>query len=188
MKLNMAEKDLIDEKCPKCGSALGQVVTTKNGRKLQRCSTGSWNPETKKNQGCDYVKWLETPPEETDEKCPKCGNPLVISFTKFGKKMKKCSTGGWDREAKKATGCDYIEWINTTNTEPLEEDCPDCGNKLVLFTTSSGKKMKKCSTSGWDREARKATGCPYVYWLKPDEYPQKVTSEGEEFLPPDPDA
>jgi hypothetical protein len=25
--------------------------------------------------------------------------------------------------------------------------------------------MKKCSTSGWDREARQATGCPYVMWL-----------------------
>jgi hypothetical protein len=35
-----------------------------------------------------------------------------MQVTRFGKKMKKCSGGGWDKEAKKATGCDYVEWIN----------------------------------------------------------------------------
>jgi hypothetical protein len=79
-----------------------------------------------------------------------------------------------------------VEWINGT-TEPLDEDCPECGNKLVLYTTAAGKKMKKCSTAGWDRAAKKATGCPYVYWLKPSEYPPKADSGGEEFLPPEPE-
>ncbi len=110
--------------------------------------------------------------------------------------MKKCSTGGWDKEAKKATGCDYIEWINGT-TEPLDEDCPECGKKLALYTTANGKKMKKCSTSGWDKVTRMVTGCPYIYWLKPNEYffepesqnrrPQQTTNDGEEFLPPEPE-
>ncbi|MBI4080920.1 MAG: topoisomerase DNA-binding C4 zinc finger domain-containing protein [Candidatus Levybacteria bacterium] len=171
--------------CPKCGSPLGEITTTKTGRQLQRCSKGSWDPETRENIGCDYVKWHEVPPQELDEKCPKCGAKLVLAVTRFGKKMKNCSTGGWDKEAKKATGCDYIEWINGT-TEPLDEECPVCGEKLVLFTTAAGKKMKKCSTSGWDKNARKATGCTYVYWLKPGEYPQTIDSGGEEFLPPEP--
>ncbi len=156
------------EVCPKCNSPLGEVVTTATGRKLIRCSTGRWNAETHKNEGCDYVKWLEVPPQTLDEKCPTCGNPLVLAVTRFGKKMKKCSTGGWDKEAKKATGCDYIEWINGTSV-PLAEDCPDCASPLVLFTTTAGKRMKKCSTAGWDREKRMATGCPYVLWLKPGE-------------------
>lgn len=172
--------------CPKCGSALGEITTTSTGRKLQRCSKGSWNPETKKNEGCDYIKWIEMEPETLDEECPKCGKPLVMAYTRFGKKMKKCSTGGWDKETKKATGCDFIEWINGT-TEPLDEECPTCGKPLVLYTTASGKKMKKCSTAGWDKVARKPTGCPYVYWLKPNEYPDKFDSAGEEFLPPPPD-
>lgn len=167
--------------CPKCGSTLGEVTETKSGKRLQRCSKGSWNPETKKNEGCDYVKWLEVPPQTLDEKCPKCGNPLVIQFTRFGKKMKKCSTGGWDKVAKKATGCDFIEWINGT-TEPLPDKCPDCGKPLVLFTTATGKRMIKCSTSGWDKVAKKATGCAYIQWLKPGE---QVTT-GEEGLPPEP--
>lgn len=180
------DKTLDDTICPKCGAPLGEITLTKTGRKLQRCSTGGWDAETKKNTGCDFVKWLEMEPEKLDEKCPKCGKPLVIAFTRFGKKMKKCSTGTWNAELKKAEGCDFVEWINGT-TEPLDEICPDCGEKLVLYTTAAGKRMKKCSTSGWDKNARKATGCPYVYWFKPGEYEANQDSGGEEFLPPEPE-
>ncbi len=169
------------EKCPKCGSPLGDIVETASGKKLQRCSTGSWNPQTKKSEGCDYVKWLQVEPKTLDEKCPKCGSPLVLQVTRFGKKMKKCSTGGWDKVNKKSTGCDYVQWINGT-TEPLKEECPDCGSPLVLFTTTSGKKMKKCSTARWDSATKKPTGCAYVLWLKPGD----LRSTGEEFLPPEP--
>ena len=122
---------MTDEVCPKCGSPLGEVTETSTGRKLQRCSAGSWNKETRQNEGCDYVKWLETPPETLDEKCPKCGSPLILQTTRFGKKMKKCSAGSWDKDAKKAIGCDYVEWINGT-TEKLDEVCPECGKPLVL--------------------------------------------------------
>ncbi len=170
-----------NEMCPKCGSPLQPVTETPNGRKLQRCSQGSWNPETKKNEGCPYVKWFEVEPQKLDEKCPKCGNDLVLAVTRFGKKMKKCSTGGWDSVNKKATGCDYVEWINGT-TVPMDEKCPDCGKPLVLYTTTAGKRMIKCSTAGWDREKREATGCKYVHWLKPGE----EVATGEENLPPEP--
>lgn len=169
------------EICLKCGAPLGEIVVTTSGRKLQRCSKGIWNVETKKTQGCDYVKWFAMEPQPLDEKCPKCGAPLVMQFTRFGKKMKKCSTGGWDRETKTATGCDYIEWINGT-TEKLDEKCPQCGQPLVLYTTVKGKKMKKCSTSGWDKATRTATGCTYVEWLKGN---FSSATNGEEFLPPE---
>lgn len=171
-----------NDKCPKCGSPLGDITETKTGKRLQRCIKGSWNPETKQNEGCDYVKWLQVEPKELDEKCPKCGAGLILQTTRFGKRMKKCSAGGWDKEAKKATGCDFVEWINGT-TENLDEKCPECSKPLVLFTTASGKRMKKCSTAGWDKEARQATGCTYIQWLKPGE--QVITSAGEEFLPPE---
>lgn len=170
--------------CPKCGSPLGEITETATGKKLQRCSRGSWNKETRQNEGCDFVKWFAVEPQTLDEKCPKCGSPLILQVTRFGKKMKKCSKGGWDKEAKKATGCDYIEWINGT-TEPLDADCPECGSKLVLYTTAAGKKMEKCSTAGWDRVLRKPTGCTYVKWLKASDM-QSNNSGGEEFLPPEP--
>lgn len=170
------------DKCPKCGADLGEIVVTPSGRKLQRCSKGFWDRETKRTQGCDFVKWFEIEPQTLDEKCPKCGAPLVLAVTRFGKKMKKCSKGGWDKESRTATGCDYVEWINGT-TEKLEEKCPQCGESLVLYTTVKGKKMKKCSTSGWDRTARVATGCTYVEWLKGN---TSSSPNGEEFLPPEP--
>jgi ssDNA-binding Zn-finger/Zn-ribbon topoisomerase 1 len=158
------------EVCPKCGKPLGEIVTTATGRKLQRCTGGSWDPGTRQNTGCDFVKWLAIEPQTLDEKCPKCGSPLVLMVTRFGKKMKKCSTGGWDKATRTATGCDFVEWINGT-TEKLDEECPECGSKLVLYTTAGGKKMKKCETAGWDKVNRKPTGCTYVQWLKRDEIP-----------------
>lgn len=178
----MAEEK--NDVCPKCGSTLGEAVTTSTGKKLQRCSTGSWDAQARQNVGCDYVKWLPVEPQELDEKCPKCDAPLVMAVTRFGKKMKKCSKGGWDKEKKKATGCDFVEWVNGT-AEPLDEMCPACDKPLVLYTTSSGKKMKKCSTAGWDKATRQATGCTYVSWLRPGEY-EKHDNAGEEFLPPEP--
>lgn len=176
-----------EELCPKCGKQLADITITKTGRKLQRCSAGGWDPQTRKNTGCDYVKWLEVEPEQLDEECPKCGAKLILATTRFGKKMKKCSTGNWDKITKKVIGCDYVEWINGT-TEQLDEECPECQSKLVLFTTASGKKMKKCSTAGWDRKNKKPTGCTYVQWLKPSEYQhESQDSGGEEFLPPPPE-
>ena len=177
---------MAEEKCPKCASPLSDVSTTSTGRKLQRCSTGSWDPKTKKNEGCDYVKWLEMEPEKTGDKCPKCGSDVIIQFTRFGKKMKKCSTNVWNKETKKSEGCDWVEWINGT-TEKLDEKCPECGEDLVLFTTNAGKRMKKCSTAGWDKEAKKPTGCAYVEWLKFEPKESENDSGGEEFLPPEPD-
>lgn len=157
--------------CPKCGSPLTEILETQTGKQLRRCTKNIWNRDTKKSEGCDYVEWIVAEPKILDEKCPKCGSPLILQVTRFGKKMKKCSTSVWDPKTKTSSGCDYIEWINGT-TEPLDEDCPVCGSKLVLFTTAAGKKMKKCSTAGWDKEARKATGCTYVQWLKAGDYAQ----------------
>ena len=101
---------------------------------------------------------------QNEENCPKCGSPLVLQKTRSGKTMKKCSTAGWDRENMVATGCTYIEWIDKSK-KMLNEDCPQCGAKLVQMKTKSGKKMKKCSTAGWDPEFRQATGCTYVQWI-----------------------
>lgn len=159
-------KEPMDENvCPKCSAPLAEVTTTKSGKRLQRCSTGSWNKETRQNEGCDYVKWLPFEPQELDEKCPKCGSALVMNMTRFGKKFKKCSTSKWDSTTRTASGCDYVEWIKGV-TEELDEKCPQCDEKLVLYTTSSGKRMKKCSTSKWDPETRTASGCDYIEWLK----------------------
>jgi len=167
-----------ENKCPLCGSALNPIEETPSGKKLQRCSTGSWNRETRQTEGCPYVLWLDSIPQPLDEKCPKCGANLVMTTTRSGKKLKKCSKGGWDREAKKPTGCDYVEWFNGSKEE-LDEVCPKCDAKLLLVTTANGRKMKKCSTSGWDRQARKPTGCDYIQWLPTGQF----APNGDENFP-----
>ncbi len=151
--------------CPLCNSPLSDPEENKTGKKLQRCSKGKWNPQTRATEGCLYVKWLDTPPQTIDEKCPECKAPLLLQITRSGKKMKKCSTSGWDRENMVATGCPYVEWLGSTVKE-LTEDCPKCGNKLVEVTTSNGKRMRKCSTAGWNSELREATGCTHIEWLR----------------------
>ena len=162
---NPAQSETDTEICPKCGSNLTEIITTPTGRQLRRGSAGSWNPKTRQTDGCDFVKWLPFEPQPLDEKCPKCGSPLVFAITKYGKRMKKCSTGGWYPAKRSPTGCDYVEWISGT-TEEIDENCPTCGSKLVLYTTANGKRMKKCSTAGWDRDTRTATGCTYIEWLR----------------------
>jgi hypothetical protein len=79
--------------CPKCGSPLSEIVETPTGKKLQRCSQGSWNKETRQAEGCDYVKWIVAEPQPLDEKCPKCDANLVFQVTRSGKKMKNVVPG-----------------------------------------------------------------------------------------------
>ena len=160
----MQDQTANDQICPRCGSPLGEITTTKSGKQMQRCSTGSWNPETKKVEGCPYVKWFDVPPKELDEKCPKCGSPVLLVVTRFGKRLKRCSTSKWDPETRTSSGCDYVEWLKGTS-ENLVEDCPKCGNKLILYTTAAGKQLKKCSTNKWDPSTREASGCDYVQWI-----------------------
>lgn len=162
-----------DSFCPKCASPLSEVITTATGRKLQRCTAGNWNPETRTAEGCNFVKWLPVEPQTLDEKCPKCGSPLILTVTRYGSKLKKCSTNIWDKATRSQTGCDYMEWIKGT-TKELEEICPQCGAKLVLYTSAKGRRMKKCSTSSWDKEKRQPTGCSYIYWLKPGELEDQI--------------
>lgn len=166
--------------CPKCQAPLSPVEETPTGKKLQRCSAGSWNRETRQTEGCDYVKWFTPEPEALDEVCPKCGASLVMATTRTGKKLKKCSTAGWDRDTKQATGCDFVEWFNGSKEE-TSELCPTCGAKLLLVTTARGKRMKKCSTAGWDREQKLATGCTYVEWLSGSSERAARTNGDENF-------
>ncbi|MCX6575623.1 MAG: type I DNA topoisomerase [Candidatus Aminicenantes bacterium] len=56
-----------------------------------------------------------------DEKCPKCGRPLVLKSGKFGR-FKACS--GYPE-------CKFKESMVKKEVTPLEEKCPVCGAQLV---------------------------------------------------------
>lgn len=60
-----------------------------------------------------------------DRTCPTCGEKLVFSTTKTGKKLIKCSTQGYDYATKKTTGCPFVEWEADSGGEPKEQDSLD---------------------------------------------------------------
>jgi hypothetical protein len=153
-----------EKKCPLCGQALSEVITTGSGKKLRRCSSATWDATTKQSGGCSYVLWLDDKTKELKELCPKCGGNLIQTTTKSGKKLKKCLNGQWDKEQGVVVGCDYVEWLDT-GKKLLKELCPKCQAPLVMAKTASGKKLKKCSTAGWNRDEKVPIGCTYVEWL-----------------------
>jgi DNA topoisomerase-1 len=56
-----------------------------------------------------------------EEKCPRCGRPLVIKEGRYGR-FKACS--GYPE-------CTYKEGLRKAETKSLEETCPQCGAQLV---------------------------------------------------------
>lgn len=96
--------------------------------------------------------------EETGEKCPNCGKPMVIKMGKFGK-FEACS------------GYPECKYIKPREKKELKEVCicPKCGGKIVERTTKKGKifygcaNFPKCKVAVWD----KPTGalCPECHSL-----------------------
>jgi len=87
-------------------------------------------------------------PEETGEMCPKCGSPLVVKQSRYGK-FTACSN---------YPECKYIPQ-NEEKKEVVEiMDCPKCGSgKIVEKTTKRGKifygcnNYPKCKVASWDK-------------------------------------
>ncbi len=65
--------------------------------------------------------------EATDEKCEKCGSPMVIKVGRFGKFM-ACSNYPECKNTKNINGDGKIE----DEPKELDEKCPECGANLVL--------------------------------------------------------
>ena len=48
-----------------------------------------------------------------------------------------------------------------------EEKCPKCGSPLEEpTTTTTGRKLQRCSNGHWDKDERKNIGCDFVKWLE----------------------
>ena len=86
-------------------------------------------------------------PEETGEMCPKCGNPLVIKQSRYGKFV-ACSN---------YPECKYIQ--NNEEKKEVKEimKCPQCDGMIVEKVTRRGKifygcnHYPKCKVATWDK-------------------------------------
>ena len=91
-------------------------------------------------------------PKTTGEKCPNCGNDLVIRRGKYGL-FTACSN---------YPTCKYIKQEKKEVVEII--DCPNCDGKIVLRKTKKGKDFygcsnyPKCKTAYWDKPIGKK--CP----------------------------
>ena len=83
-------------------------------------------------------------PEETGEKCPDCGNPLVVRKGKYGSFV-ACSN---------YPTCKYIKKEEKQEVEVC--DCPNCDGKIIERKSKRGKvfygcnHFPKCKTAYWD--------------------------------------
>ena len=91
-------------------------------------------------------------PEETGEKCPECGNPLVIRKGKYGEFV-ACSN---------YPECKYIKKEEKKQIEIMK--CPNCDGMIVEKKTKKGKvfygcnNFPKCKIAFWDKPTLKK--CP----------------------------
>lgn len=104
-----------DVPCEVCG----RKMVIKNGRfgKFLACPG---YPE------CSFTKAIV---EETNVKCPKCGDMIIGRFSKKGKKYYPCR----NKE------CDFLLW-----DKPTGEICPKCGS-MMITKTLRGDTVVRCS-------------------------------------------
>ncbi len=97
------------------------------------------------NAAYDKAEKVKVAEEVIDEKCPKCGNPLVIRMGRFGKFI-ACST---------FPACKYTRQFS----EKIDMKCPRCGGDIVIKKTRRGKTFYGCSNY---------PTCTFAAWKKED--------------------
>ena len=89
--------------------------------------------------------------EQTDKKCPKCNQPLVIKMGRFGRFL--ACTG--------FPNCKYTQSLNeknSLNNETTGVPCPKCSGEIVKKRTRKGKFFYGCSS--WPK-------CDFALWDEP---------------------
>jgi len=111
----------------------------------------------------------QTPVEETGEMCEKCGKPMVIRMSRFGKFI-ACSGFPNCRNTKKMTGvAGHPEALaEGSNNPPIDMKCPKCkdGNVVVRRTKKRGKifwgcsAYPKCDWASWENPSASSGQAP----------------------------
>ena len=149
------EETPTDIECEKCGKMM-VIKWGRNGRFLAcpgypECKNTRELPGENGESAPSQAPAVET----TDQKCPKCGSPMVIKSGRFGKFM----------------ACSAYPGCKTTKPIPLGVKCPKCGGELSERRIKGGKSFygcsnyPKCDFASWDRPLpRKCPECgsPYL--------------------------
>ena len=170
--MKTAQKVTVETKvtCPNCGKPM-VLRTSKQGSQFLGCSG---YPECKTAMSLNVLQEMEneqdedtnqTSAEVCEEKCEKCGSPMVFKIGPYGKYLEctssecrhrkpyrkstgvacpKCGKGTIvERKSKRGTvfyGCDqYPECNYVLWNEPTGEKCPLCGEMLVKKVLKNGE-------------------------------------------------
>ncbi|MBI5740203.1 MAG: type I DNA topoisomerase [Nitrospirae bacterium] len=132
-----------DQTCEKCGKPM-VIKWGRHGRFI--ACTGY--PECKTTKPLEdhqsAVSGQQSAPEiqETDEKCQKCGSPMVIRTGRYGKFI----------------SCSKYPECKTTKALSIGIQCPDDGGDLVERRTKKGKLFYSCGNY---------PNCKFATWYKP---------------------
>ncbi len=94
-------------------------------------------------------------PEILDEKCPKCGAPLVKRVGRYGEFI-SCS---------RYPECDYTRPI----VKYARGHCPKCGGRVTIRKSKRGKTFYMCENN--------PASCDFISWYEPSDY--KCPQDGE---------
>lgn len=145
-----------EEACPKCGSRLKVKFSKKTNNSFLGCENWpkcKFAGQIEKIDGVIHLKKMDENDiaqkinEELDEKCSKCGRPMVLKSGRYGL-FKACSG--------------YPECKNIESLEPPVAPCPidGCDGKVTVKRTKRGKPFYGCSNY---------PKCEFVSWYKPIE-------------------
>ncbi|GAM09769.1 DNA topoisomerase 1 [Geobacter sp. OR-1] len=140
--------EALDEKCPECG----ELLAVKLGRR------GKFIACTGYKDGCRYTRNIESAeqaekpePEISEEKCDKCGQPMLIKDGRYGKYL-ACS--GYP-------ACKNIQPL--VKPKGTGVTCPECGKgELTEKKSRYGKMFYSCN---------KYPECKFALWDPPQPGP-----------------
>jgi len=146
-----------EEYCENCG----RVMVLRNGPwgPFMACPGYSEDPPCKTVRRLNQ-KQQQKPPVPLDEKCPRCGEPLMLRNGQYGEfiscsgypkckyikqntigvKCPRCHVGDIvEKKARRGNlfyGCsEYPKCDFTANYKPVEKKCPECGSPYLLEKT-----------------------------------------------------
>ena len=137
--------------CEKCGRMM-EIKWGRNGKFLA-CPGYKDDPPCKNTKNFEKladgtIKIVAKQEQTTNEKCEKCGSPMVIKAGRFGKFL----------------ACSAYPTCKTTKPIPLGVKCPQDGGDLTQKRTKKGRTFyacanyPKCEFALWDRPVDKP--CP----------------------------